>query len=153
MLSDPTGAERALLGAVAYQANEAVLHTDERLLPRRRAAWASWNYHLVNGASRPTLTYWMNNLQSLHSDTNLCVTLNLAHRIDPEKVIARIPYAHPVFTAEAMAAQKRHGEISGVRRTHYCGAYWASGFHEDGVVSALRALDRVGSSEPLRMAA
>jgi predicted NAD/FAD-binding protein len=121
---------------------------------RGRPRWRTgWNYHLIERPSCPRLTYWMNNLQSLRSDTTICVTLNLADRIDPEKVVATIAYEHPVFSPEAIAAQGRRHEISGVDRTHYCGAYWGSGFHEDGVVSALQALERVGSSEPLRAAA
>ena len=151
MLSDPSERERELLGAVPYQLNEAVLHTDERLMPRRRAAWASWNYHLTPApAGRPQLTYWMNNLQSLRSQTTFLVTLNRAEAIDPAKVIRSISYAHPVFTPEGVAAQARHGEISGANRTHYCGAYWGWGFHEDGVVSTLKALERVGRSAPTR---
>ncbi|MBA3437077.1 MAG: FAD-dependent oxidoreductase, partial [Thermoleophilaceae bacterium] len=151
MLTDASELERELLGAVAYQPNEAVLHTDERLLPRRRAAWASWNYHLRPEAetARTKLTYWMNNLQSLKSDTNLCVSLNMSDQIDPGKVIRTIPYAHPVFTPGGVGVQRRHAEISGVERTHFCGAYWRWGFHEDGVVSALNAIERVGSSERL----
>lgn len=151
MLTDATTAERELLGAVAYAPNEAVLHTDERLLPRRRAAWASWNYHLDSAQSprSPRVTYWMNNLQSLRSVNNFCVSLNVTDRIDPSKVIRTIPYAHPVFTPGAVAAQARHAEISGLERTHFCGAYWRWGFHEDGVVSALDALERVGSSARL----
>jgi predicted NAD/FAD-binding protein len=146
-LSDPTDAERELLGAVAYRPNQAVLHTDESLLPRRRTAWASWNYHLTEPVARETqLTYWMNSLQSIDSATNFCVTLNRSEDIDPAKVIRTIDYSHPVFSPEGVAAQARHGEISGVDRTHYCGAYWGWGFHEDGVLSALRALDRVGRS-------
>jgi predicted NAD/FAD-binding protein len=145
MLTDPSDDERELLGSVPYQLNEAVLHTDERLMPRRRAAWASWNYHLTpEPAGRTQLTYWMNNLQSLRSETSFLVTLNRAEAIDPGKVIRRITYAHPVFTPEGVAAQRRHGVISGVNRTHYCGAYWRWGFHEDGVVSAVKALERVG---------
>ncbi len=145
MLTDPSDSERELLGAVAYQPNEAVLHTDERLLPSRRAAWASWNFHLTAQPPVGTqLTYWMNNLQSLASDTNFLVTLNRTEAIDPGKIIRTITYAHPVFTPEGVAAQSRHREISGVNRTHYCGAYWRWGFHEDGVVSALKALERVG---------
>ncbi len=148
MLADPSEAERQILGAIAYQPNEAVLHTDERLLPRRRAAWASWNFHLTDPPSeRTALTYWMNNLQRLESHTNFCVTLNLTDRIDPAKVIRTIQYSHPVFTPDGVAAQSRHGEISGVNRTHYCGAYWRWGFHEDGVVSALNALRGVGVPE------
>ena len=147
MLTDPSERERELLGAVAYQPNEAVLHTDERLMPRRRAAWASWNYHLTPRPPRRTqLTYWMNNLQSIRSSTSLLVTLNRTEAIDPAKVIRTIGYTHPVFTPDGVAAQRRHGEISGVDRTHYCGAYWRWGFHEDGVVSALQAIERVGSS-------
>ena len=138
-------ARRELLGAIAYQPNEAVLHTDASLLPRRRAAWASWNYHLTDPPPpRTTLTYWMNSLQSIRSATDFCVTLNRTAAIDPSKVIRTIAYSHPVFTPEGVAAQARHGEISGVNRTHYCGAYWRWGFHEDGVVSALRALTGVG---------
>ncbi len=145
MLADPSEAERELLGATAYQPNEAVLHTDESVLPRRRAARASWNFHLRgDGPTRTTLTYWMNNLQLLRSGTNFCVSLNMTEKIAPEKVIRTIPYAHPVFTPASVAAQSRHHEISGVERTHYCGAYWRWGFHEDGVVSALAAVERVG---------
>lgn len=145
MLADPTDRERELLGAIAYQRNEAVLHTDQRLLPRRRAAWASWNFHLEDESPPHTqLTYWMNNLQSLRSQTNFCVTLNRSEAIDPAKVVRTIDYAHPIYTPEGVAAQDRHAEISGVNRTHYCGAYWRWGFHEDGVQSALAALERVG---------
>jgi len=148
MLTDANELERELLGAIPYQRNEAVLHTDEQILPRRRAAWASWNFHLRSDPPpHTTLTYWMNNLQSLRSHTNLCVTLNLTHEIDPAKTIRTIAYAHPVFTPDGVAAQERHAEISGVNRTHYCGAYWRWGFHEDGVVSALRALERVGRAQ------
>lgn len=161
MLADPSDRERELLGAIGYQRNEAVLHTDEALLPRRRAAWASWNFHLQEEAGKDSagmpnpssqsphtqLTYWMNNLQSLRSQTNLCVTLNRTEAIDRAKVIRTIDYAHPIYTPEGVAAQDRHAEISGVNRTHYCGAYWRWGFHEDGVQSALAALERVGRSQ------
>jgi predicted NAD/FAD-binding protein len=145
MLSQPTTAEREVLGAIAYQPNQAVLHTDTSILPRRRLAWASWNFHLTEPVKPQTaLTYWMNSLQKLDSKTDYCVTLNLAERIDPAKVIETIDYSHPVFTPEGVAAQSRQMEISGADRIHYCGAYWRWGFHEDGVVSALRALDNVG---------
>jgi predicted NAD/FAD-binding protein len=143
MLTDPSPAEREILGAIPYQRNEAVLHTDSALLPRRRAARASWNYHLDGPAGATRLTYWMNNLQTLRSDTDFCVTLNRSDRIDPAKVIEVVNYSHPVFTPEGVAAQRRHAEISGVDRTHYCGAYWGWGFHEDGVLSALRACERI----------
>jgi predicted NAD/FAD-binding protein len=140
LLADPITPEREILGAIPYQANEAVLHTDPALLPRRRRAWSSWNYHLLaEPAGRTTVTYHMNRLQSLEAGDEYCLTLNRSDAIAPERVIRTIAYSHPVFTAAGTAAQRRHHEISGVNRTHYCGAYWGAGFHEDGVVSALRA--------------
>jgi uncharacterized protein len=143
MLADASDREHEILGAIPYQPNEAVLHTDRALLPRRRAAWSSWNYHLLDEpGGTSTVTYHMNTLQRLASSSELCVTLNRTGAIDPARVIATIPYEHPVFTPRGWEAQKRHGEISGTRRTHYCGAYWRWGFHEDGVVSALRVGER-----------
>ncbi len=145
MLADPTDREHELLGAFPYQRNQAVLHTDERLLPRRRRAWASWNYHLLaEPTGTPAVTYHMNRLQSLAADREFCVTLNRTEAIDPAKTIRTIDYAHPVYTAAGAAAQGRHAEISGRNRTHYCGAYWGWGFHEDGVVSAIRVAGRLG---------
>ena len=124
-----------------------MLHTDTSLLPRRRTAWSSWNFHLTEEPARgTTVTYWMNNLQRLRADREFMVTLNRGEEIDPEKVLHRVSYDHPVYTAEGVAAQAQHAEISNTgRRTHYCGAYWGWGFHEDGVVSALAACERVGS--------
>lgn len=146
MLADAAPRERELLGAIPYQPNEAVLHTDVAVLPRRRRAWASWNYHLLAAPTgKPAVTYHMNRLQSLRSPTEFCVTLNHTAAIDQAKVIRSISYAHPVFTREGQAAQARHAEISGRDRTHYCGAYWRWGFHEDGVVSALRIAERMGA--------
>jgi len=145
MLADATAAEHEILGAFPYQANEAVLHTDRRLLPRRRRAWASWNYHLVPEASGPaTVTYHMNRLQSLDAELEYCVTLNRTEGIDPARIIRTIAYAHPVYTLEGQAAQRRYEEIGGRNRTHYCGAYWGWGFHEDGVASAHRAVAALG---------
>ena len=142
MLADPSPAESEILSAIPYTPNEAVLHTDASLLPRRRRAWASWNFHLEPEPSgRTTVTYHMNRLQSLDSREELCVTLNRTEAIDPARVIATIPYAHPVFTREGVAAQGRLSEISGRDRTHYCGAYWGWGFHEDGAASALRVCE------------
>ncbi|HEY7830307.1 MAG TPA: FAD-dependent oxidoreductase [Solirubrobacteraceae bacterium] len=142
MLADPSARERQLLGAIPYQANEAVLHTDSSLLPRRRAARAAWNFQLLR-EPKPltTVTYYMNHLQRLAgADRDFCVTLNRSEAIDPAKVIRKIAYSHPVYTPQGVAAQSQHGAISGLaHRTHYCGAYWGWGFHEDGVVSALRA--------------
>jgi predicted NAD/FAD-binding protein len=146
MLADPSDREHEILGAIPYQPNEAVLHTDRRLLPRRRRAWASWNYHLGGeNTGRTRVTYHMNRLQSLSADREFCVTLNRSEAIDPERVIKTIEYAHPVYTSDGARAQKRHHEISGTARTHYCGAYWGWGFHEDGVVSALRVCERLGA--------
>jgi predicted NAD/FAD-binding protein len=149
MLSDPSHAETAILGAFSFQANEAVLHTDARMLPRRAAARQAWNYHLLEQPKPlPTVTYSMNRLQRLAAPVEFCVTLNLTENIDPATVIRTIPYAHPVFTDAGVRAQARHGEINGVNRTRYCGAYWHWGFHEDGVVSALEAVDGMRSEVP-----
>jgi len=149
MLADPSEPEREVLGAIPYQRNHAVLHTDTSLLPRRRTAWSSWNFHLAEQPSPgSTVTYWMNNLQRLQAKRQYLVTLNRDEAIDPEKVLRRFQYDHPVYTAAGVAAQGRHGEISGARHTHYCGAYWGWGFHEDGVVSALRACERIAPGSP-----
>jgi predicted NAD/FAD-binding protein len=146
MLADATEREHAILGAIPYQPNEAVLHTDARLLPRRRRAWASWNYHLLDEpAGATTVTYHMNRLQSLDADRELCVTLNRTAAIDPATILRTIAYAHPVYTTDGARAQARHAEISGRHRTHFAGAYWGWGFHEDGVVSALRVAERFGA--------
>jgi len=145
LLADPTPQEREVLGAIDYQLNEAVLHTDASLMPRRRRAWAAWNYHVPEFAENPDgkvmLTYNMNILQGLDAPVDFCVTLNHSQAIDPGKVIQTIEYTHPIFTERAIAAQQRHREINGARRTYFCGAYWRYGFHEDGVVSALNALE------------
>jgi predicted NAD/FAD-binding protein len=146
MLADASDREHEILDAIPFQANEAVLHTDRSLLPRRRRAWASWNYHLLpEPTGMTTVTYHMNRLQALDADREFCVTLNRSDAIDPSKVLRTIPYSHPVFTSEGALAQARHEEISGHNRTHYCGAYWRWGFHEDGVVSALRVAERFGA--------
>jgi predicted NAD/FAD-binding protein len=147
LLADPSAREREILGALPYQPNVAVLHSDEHLLPRRRRAWASWNYHLLEEEprDRAAVTYHMNRLQSLQADRELCVTLNRTEAIDPAQVIRVIPYSHPVYTAAGVRAQARRAEICGRNRTHYCGAYWGWGFHEDGVVSALTVGERFGA--------
>ena len=141
MLADPSPQEQQVLGAIRYQENEAVLHTDANLMPRRKLAWAAWNYHLVDREQdRVALTYNMNILQGLDAPCQFCVTLNNTAAINPDKVIRTISYDHPILSSEAVAAQRRHAEINGDRRTYFCGAYWRFGFHEDGVVSALAAL-------------
>ncbi len=145
LLTDPGERERELLGAIPYQQNDVVLHTDRSLLPRRRRAWASWNYHLgADAPGRCAVTYHLNRLQSLRADREFCVTLNRTEAIDPEQIICKTRYAHPVYTRTGVAAQSRHYEISGRNRTHYCGAYWGSGFHEDGLRSALRVVRELG---------
>ena len=146
LLADPSALEHEILGAIPYERNEAVLHSDERLLPRRARARASWNFHLTpEPTGKTTVSYWMNRLQGLGSRRQYVVTLNRTEAIDPRTVIRAIDYAHPIYTPESIAAQDRWAEISGHRRTHYCGAYWRWGFHEDGVWSALRACERAGS--------
>lgn len=140
LLEDPSDAEREILGAIPYTANDTVLHTDDSVLPTRKRAWASWNYHLPREMpDKALLTYNMNMLQGLDAPQVFCVTLNDPDTIDPGRIFKRFLYHHPVLSAGALAAQKRHREISGVRRTHYCGAYWGYGFHEHGVESALAA--------------
>ncbi|HZV74005.1 MAG TPA: FAD-dependent oxidoreductase [Conexibacter sp.] len=147
MLADPSEREHELLGAFPYQSNDVTLHTDRGLLPRRRRAWASWNYHLLEREiGRPTVTYHMNRLQSLDADRELLVTLNRDADVRSEHVLGRFRYDHPVFTAAGVAAQRRRHELDAVARTSYCGAYWGWGFHEDGVVSALRACEALGGT-------
>ncbi len=147
MLADPSDAEREVLGAIGYQPNDVVLHTDRSLLPRRPRAWASWNFHLQDEpVGRTTVTYHMNRLQTLDADREFCVTLNRSADVDPATVIRSLRYDHPVYTPAALAAQGRWDDVSGRRRTHFCGAYWGYGFHEDGVVSALRVCERFGAA-------
>lgn len=141
MLKDPSAAEREVLGAIPYQENSIYLHTDRSLLPKRKLAWAAWNYHVTaKPLDRVAVTYNMNILQGLDAREQILVTLNHTDHINPAKVIKRLTYHHPVYTTAGTLAQARHGEISGINRTAYCGAYWRNGFHEDGVVSALAAL-------------
>jgi len=142
MLEQPTGAESETLGAITYQKNEAILHTDTTLLPKRKLAWAAWNYHILKQQrERVALTYNMNILQCIDAPVTFNVTLNNSDAINPDKILKRIEYSHPMFTPESVAAQQRHGEINGINRTWYCGAYWRNGFHEDGVVSAIEAVE------------
>lgn len=147
LLANPSDAERSILGALLYADNDVVLHTDTRLLPTRKLAWASWNYRLGGaGHTRAAVTYNMNILQGIESDTTFCVSLNQTAGISPDKVLARYTYAHPQYTLAAAAAQNRWGELDGEQHTHYCGAYWANGFHEDGVVSGLRVAAAFGET-------
>lgn len=138
MLADADETERQVLASFPYQRNDAVLHTDTSILPKRRRAWASWNYHLSPDPQAPaTVTYDLSRLQRVDSPEPILLTLNDAGRIDPDKVIRRILYHHPAYGPDSIAAQRRHEELNGRRRTWFCGAYWGYGFHEDGVRSAL----------------
>ncbi|MFZ3285035.1 NAD(P)/FAD-dependent oxidoreductase [Pseudomonas sp.] len=147
LLAVPSEAELAILGALPYADNEVVLHTDTRLLPSRKLAWASWNYRLSGaGHTHAAVTYDMNILQGIQSDTTFCVSLNQSAGISPAKVLAKYTYAHPQYSLAAVAAQNRWAELDGAQHTHFCGAYWANGFHEDGVVSALRVASAFGET-------
>lgn len=138
ILEKPSPAEIEILGAIRYQKNEAVLHWDDSLLPKKKLAWAGWNYHKMPDSPNGTsVTYNMNILQGIESESTFCVSLNMTDKIDPTKIIKTFIYSHPVFSGNAIEAQKRLGEINGANRTYFCGAYWGSGFHEDGVNSAL----------------
>ena len=140
LLKDATTAEREVLGAIRYQPNEAILHTDDSLMPKRRRGWAAWNYHIPKDATRHVaVTYNMNILQGLATKQQYLVTLNNDQVIDPARIIRTVQYEHPIYSRESVAAQHRQAEIN-TNRTFYCGAYWRNGFHEDGVVSALNAL-------------
>ena len=144
ILGDATAAEREVLTALPYETNDAVVHTDRRLLPTRGSAWGAWNYLVSDEPGAPaTVTYLLNQLQSLEAPVPFCVTLNDRGRIDPALVIGRARYAHPIATMAGERARRRRGEISGHHGTHFCGAYWGNGFHEDGVVSALAVVDEI----------
>lgn len=150
LLTDPSSAEYDILSAIPYQSNQVVLHSDIRLLPKLRRSWASWNYMYLHSGEHDhasesaALTYNMNILQKLNSATTFCVSVNAGEAIDPEKVYGEYHYSHPMFTRESVAAQERWAEISGINHTHFCGAYWRNGFHEDGVVSAIRVAEMLG---------
>ncbi|KOO16429.1 FAD-dependent oxidoreductase [Vibrio xuii] len=151
LLHDASTVESNILKGLAYQANEVILHTDEQLLPKRKAAWASWNYWLDGSDSEqsraPTLTYNMNILQHIQSPCTFCVSLNSSAQINPDKILKRFVYHHPVFNQETINAQARRNEINGVSKTWFCGAYWYNGFHEDGVRSALDVVRGIDSLE------
>jgi len=145
MLADPDPGEREILGAIPYQPNRVMLHTDRSLMPVRKSVWASWNYHIpAEKIGRVAVTYNMNILQSLKTAQDYLVTLNRADRIDPQKVIRDLSDHHPVYTPPSLAARKRLAEINGRRHTYFCGAYWGFGFHEDGVNSALAVCKHFG---------
>lgn len=155
LLKDCTSLEKTILGAIPYRENEVVLHTDTSRLPWREKAWSSWNYRLSENrltkeaanqsAGLAKLTYNMNILQGIKSDTVFCVSLNQTDEIDQSKILGVYHYSHPVFTAPGVEAQSRWKEINGVCNTWFCGAYWANGFHEDGVTSAMRVVESINA--------
>jgi len=141
MLDQADSFETEILSSFPYQNNDVVLHTDTKLLPKRKLAWASWNYHRLQSPTTPVaVTYNMNILQGLDCPETFCVTLNNSSAIDETKIIKRLKYMHPVFTQNTLEAQKQHSKLNGLNRCFYAGAYWRYGFHEDGVVSALDAI-------------
>lgn len=147
MLSDASSSEQALLGAIRYEKNQAILHTDASLMPRRHRAWASWNY-ISDGLDDTTrlvcLTYWMNLLQNIDQDYPIFVTLNPDREPDPAKVAQTIDYEHPIFDQAALKAQQDLWALQGTNRTWYCGAYLGYGFHEDGLQSGLAVAELLG---------
>tara|TARA_B100001758_G_scaffold180611_1_gene157328 strand:+ start:4359 stop:5609 length:1251 start_codon:yes stop_codon:yes gene_type:complete len=147
MLDSPSKEEEEILSAIKYQKNDALLHFDDSILPKRKNAWSSWNYLLDEDQDKAVaLTYNMNILQSLKSDRTFCVSLNSGDLVDQSKVIKHLNYEHPLFTLSSIEAQGRKNEISGKNNTYYCGAYWRNGFHEDGVMSALDVCKDFGQS-------
>ncbi len=147
ILSDPTDKETKILGSIPYQENKTVLHSDESMLPSKKAAWASWNYHILKkDIGRVAVTYDMNILQSIGAPRELCVSLNLNKAINSRWIYQKFIYHHPVYNPESLVARQSHSDISGKNRTHYAGAYWGYGFHEDGVVSALTVCKQFGLS-------
>lgn len=159
LLADADDRETSVLKSFPYSANTAVLHTDESVLPRRKRAWASWNYRVSEDpTARPSVTYNMNILQHIDSKQTYCVTLNDEQQIKPERILGTYRYSHPVFTTQRAAAQRRHRELIRQRRTSFCGAYWGNGFHEDGVNSAIAVCREFGvefgaDSRPEKLAA
>nr|WP_280921087.1 FAD-dependent oxidoreductase [Frateuria flava] len=145
LLAQPSAAEKEVLGAITYQSNDTVLHTDTRLLPRRRTAWSAWNALVPRDRDDAcTVTYCMNLLQSIQAPETFCVSLNCTGRIDPAKVLRRLSYAHPEYTHASVAAQRRKADIQGIDRVWYAGAYWGWGFHEDGMRSAVAVAEALG---------
>jgi predicted NAD/FAD-binding protein len=143
LLNDASEDETSVLSAMPYSENSVILHTDKTLLPNREKAWASWNYQLSKDRSKAaSVTYNMNILQGIKSDHTFCVTLNQKEDINPTTILGEFTYHHPIFSADSINAQKRRPLICGVNNTHFAGAYWHSGFHEDGVRSAVEIANK-----------
>ena len=146
LLKDPSETEQNILGSIPYQENETVLHTGHSILPKNPKAWASWNYYIPKEKNdRVAVTYNMNILQNISAPVEFCVSLNLTPHIDPDKILRRFVYDHQVYNPESLEARKHHGDINGVNRTFFAGAYWGYGFHEDGVKSALEVCTHFGA--------
>jgi uncharacterized protein len=145
MLSAPSQAEQSVLGGLRYQSNDTVLHTDASIMPKRRRAWAAWNAQIGDRENEQcTVTYWMNLLQSIQAPVDFLVSLNCTDRIDPNKILKRMRYEHPVYSHQTVQAQRRRAEIQGQHRSYFCGAYWGFGFHEDGLRSAVEVAAELG---------
>ena len=144
MINNPSKNEKDILGNIKYQKNIATLHTDASILPKRKIAWSSWNYLINSNNDAVTLTYNMNILQSLNTNKTYCVTINDNQNIDKNKILKEMTYHHPLFNLESIHAQSLKDKINGVNNTYFCGAYWANGFHEDGVNSALDVCSKFG---------
>jgi len=141
LIIDPSAQEKEVLSSIPYSKNEVTLHTDESIMPNNKLTWAAWNYNIDSTNDMPiALTYNMNILQNLKTQQTILVTLNDNGNINPEKVLKKINYDHPLFSLRSVEAQKNYGIISGVNRTGYAGAYWGNGFHEDGISSAYNAI-------------
>lgn len=145
LLKDCSAEEYQVLNSIKYRNNRVTLHTDETVLPASRSAWASWNFSQGKDPdAAPAVTYYMNRLQGFESHHHFCVSLNRSASIEPSRILRQFNYAHPVFDTEALKAQQRRHHICGKNRTHFCGAYWYNGFHEDGLKSALDVCARFG---------
>lgn len=143
LIKSPSFHEKNILKAIPYTDNEVILHYDDHFMPKRKLAWAAWNYHIDDNANSPaSLTYNMNILQNLKTEVPLLVTLNPLQKINKKKIIKTLSYAHPQYSLRSIEAQSKYHLISGVNRTSFAGAYWGNGFHEDGVKSALDAIQQ-----------
>ncbi|MDB4138604.1 FAD-dependent oxidoreductase [Methylophilaceae bacterium] len=144
LIKDTSYVEKELLGSIPYADNDVYLHTDASIMPKHKLSWAAWNYNIDNKSHEPiSLTYNMNILQNIKSESPVLVTLNPKSNIDPKKIIKKLNYSHPTFNIDGINAQKKHHLISGVNRTFYAGAYWGNGFHEDGVKSAYDVVNQL----------
>ncbi|MGI9130753.1 MAG: NAD(P)/FAD-dependent oxidoreductase [Candidatus Methylopumilus sp.] len=143
LIKSPSLQEKNILKAIPYNDNEVILHYDDNFMPKRKLAWAAWNYHINNSDISPaSLTYNMNILQNLKARVPILVTLNPQQKINKKKIIKTLTYAHPQYSLRSIEAQSNHHLISGVNRTSFAGAYWGNGFHEDGVKSAIDAIQQ-----------